>query len=281
MVDIESADATQIVDSSSQALLEEMKLKQSKWRIWPWVAGLALVCWLLAWRSELPGWAVLLILGAGGALTAAAALWDALRKTVVLMYELDPALETALTKLHGAADYLTAAAGVWHIPSTAQVHDSKYHAGANALVQRKPTKFHRSAPPFVKTNIQTVAVNVGRQTLHFFPDRVLIYDANGVGAVGYGELQLQTGSTSFVEDEAVPGDATITGYTWRYVNKKGGPDRRFSNNKQLPICNYDQLNLSSSTGLNELLHVSRSGSAPYFADAVQALARILPAERRA
>lgn len=281
MVDIDSADSTQIVDSSSQALLDEMKAKQARWRLWPWMAGVALLSWLLAWQSEAPTWAVATVLMLGCAITASAALWDTLRKTVVLMYELDPTLESALTKLHGAADYLTSAAGVWHIPSTARVHDSKYHAGANALVQRKPTKFHRAAPPFVKTNIQTVAVNVGSQTLHFFPDRVLVYDASGVGAVGYKELHLRTGSTSFVEDEAVPGDATITGYTWRCVNKKGGPDRRFSNNRQLPICNYDQLSLGSSTGLNELLHISRAGSAPYFADAVQALARIIPAEQHA
>lgn len=31
---------------------------------------------------------------------------------------------------------------------------------------------------------------VGRQTLHFFPDRVLIYDEKSVGAVSYRELQL-------------------------------------------------------------------------------------------
>lgn len=281
MVDIESADSTQIVDSSSRSLLDEMKQKQAKLRVWPWIGAAAVICWWMAWHSGLPTWGVLLVVIVGCSLTAIASFWDTLRKTVVLMYELDPAMEAALTQLHAAADYLTGASAVWHIPSKAQVHDSKYHAGANSLVKRNRTKIHRSAPPFVKTNVQTVAVNVGRQTLHFFPDRLLIYDASGVGAVGYKELQIRTGATSFVEDEAVPSDATVIGHTWRYVNKKGGPDRRFKNNKQIPICNYDQLGLNSSSGLNELLHISRSGSASYISDAVHALARILPAERQA
>lgn len=280
MLEIESANSTQIVDSSSQALLDEMRSKQAMSRIWPLVAGASVLSLLLAWNGGAPTWGVVVILALGVSFTASTALWDTLRKTVVLMYELDPPMEAALAKLHDAASYLTSAAGVWHIPASAKVHDTKYHAGANSLVQRKPTLFHRSAPPFVKTNIQTVAVNVGRQTLHFFPDRVLIYDVNGVGAVGYRELQLLSGYTSFVEDEAVPGDATITGHTWRYVNRKGGPDRRFNNNRQLPICKYDELTLRSATGLNELLHISKAGSAPYFADAVQALTRVLPAERK-
>jgi hypothetical protein len=48
------------------------------------------------------------------------------------------------------------------------------------------------------------------------------------------------------------------------VNKSGGPDRRFANNRQLPILRYAELKLQSSTGLNELIQTSNVQSADAF-----------------
>ncbi|WP_462388382.1 hypothetical protein [Acidovorax sp. Q11] len=64
-------------------------------------------------------------------------------------------------------------------------------------------------------------------------------------------LAVLTGkSIRFIEDGSPPRDAQVIDRTWRYVNKKGGPDKRFKNNRELPVCLYDELQLSSSTGLN-------------------------------
>lgn len=278
MVDIDSAEATTIVDSSSQALLDELNAKKQKWRIWPGLAVLSAVLFLVAAANRAPGWAlvVLAVLGAAG--IVAAYLNDQLRKTVVLMYELDEPMEKALEALHAGANGMASASATWHVSSHARVFDRKYHAGAGAVVERKLTRFLPAPPPFVQTNIQTIAVNVGTQTLHFFPDRVLIYDANGVGAVSYQGLQVLVSSTRFIEDGGVPRDATVVDRTWRYVNKKGGPDRRFKDNREIPVCQYEEVALRSDTGLNELLQISRLGSAAVFASAITTLARIMPKE---
>ena len=45
-------------------------------------------------------------------------------------------------------------------------------------------------------------------------------------------------------------------YTWQYANKSGGPDRRFNNNRQLPICLYGILSLKVRN--KELLHILTS-----------------------
>jgi len=158
------------------------------------------------------------------------------------------------------------------------VHDRKYHAGASSLVRRKSTFIRKAQPPYLKTNIETISIGVGRQTLHFFPDRVLVYDARGVGAVSYLHLELSAASSRFIESEGVPRDAKVVDYTWKYVNRNGGPDRRFKDNRQLPICLYDELTLRSATGLNELVQVSRCGAASGFVDAVGHLAAVLPNE---
>jgi hypothetical protein len=93
-------------------------------------------------------------------------------------------LEKAYENLHTAALHLAACSGCWHIASQGAVHDSKYHAGASHLVKRNPTTIKRAAPGFLQTNVETVAINVGRQTMYFFPDRCLVFDAGRVGAVG-------------------------------------------------------------------------------------------------
>lgn len=96
--------------------------------------------------------------------------------------------------------------------------------------------------------------------------------------MSYKELQVLVSSTRFVEDGSVPRDAIVVDRTWRYVNKKGGPDRRFKDNRELPVCQYEEVALRSDTGLNELLQISRLGSAAGFALAIAGLSRVMPRE---
>ena len=63
-------------------------------------------------------------------------------------------------------------------------------------------------------------------------------------------------TTRFIESESVPRDAQVVGQTWKYVNKSGGPDKRFKDNRQLPICLYGELELCSSSGLNTVIMFS-------------------------
>lgn len=81
-------------------------------------------------------------------------------------------------------------------------------------------------------------------------------------------------ASQHIEYEAVPGDATVVEHTWQYVNKKGGPDRRFKNNRKLPVCRVNRLHLSSDRGLDVRLMASRDGAFNEFARAFQHLATI-------
>jgi len=275
LTEIESADVSQMVDSSSAQLLAELNEKQKKIRLWPVVtaAGLILLVYGLAagWAAWLLG--LLMVVAAGA--TFLAVRRDAFAKTVVLFYDFDEEMEKAHLLLHDRASTLAASARVWYIEAAGRVRDRKYHADASQLVRRKPTSIRKADPPYVKTNIATVAIGMGHQTLHFFPDRLLIYDSNGVGAVAYTELRLEPGHTRFVEDGAVPVDAKVVDYTWQYVNKDGGPDRRFKNNRRLPVCLYDELHLQSQSGLNELIQLSKADVVEGFVRAVENLAQRL------
>jgi hypothetical protein len=99
------------------------------------------------------------------------------------------------------------------------------------------------------TNVSVLTITVGAASLSFLPDRVLLRDGRRFSDIGYDSLRVRAAPTRFVEDGAVPADAQQVDTTWRYVNVKGGPDRRYKNNRQLPVLLYGDLRLSSSTGL--------------------------------
>jgi hypothetical protein len=102
---------------------------------------------------------------------------------------------------------------------------------------------------------------------------MFIVDGQRVGAVNYDELRLSWQDSRFIEEGKVPSDARVIGQTWKHPNKNGGPDRRFSNNYQIPICLYEVMHLTSSSGINELLEFSRTGVAEPFERAIRNLAQ--------
>lgn len=275
MITIDSAAAADISDSSSAELLREIGEKQRKFRLWPLAATLTVFALVIAPHYG-PSWLSIAIAILGSAAIYFAYQRDMLVRTVVLFYQMDAALERAYDGLHSCAMQMAACGKIWHVEAKGNVSDRKYNGGAHQIVRRNPTFIRRSAPPYVRTNVETIAIGVGSQTVYFFPDRLLIFDAQGVGAVSYARLQLDAGTTRFVEDEALARDATVIEYTWQYVNQKGGADKRFKQNRRLPVCLYDELSIRSTSGLNELLQLSRPGTADDFVHAVRRLASCLP-----
>ena len=77
------------------------------------------------------------------------------------------------------------------------------------------------------------------------PDKLLVVSAMDVGAVSYSDILLDFKKTSYVEEELVPNDAEVIGQTWLKVNKNGTPDKRFKDNRQLPICAYGTIIIRS------------------------------------
>ena len=87
----------------------------------------------------------------------------------------------------------------------------------------------------------------------------------------YEQLRISVSETRFIEKEGVPSDAKVVGRTWQYVNKNGGPDRRFNNNRKLPIALYEEIHFASASGLNEVIQVSRTGLGALLESARQTL----------
>jgi hypothetical protein len=149
-------------------------------------------------------------------------------------------------------------AKVWRIMETSRVIDRKYASGASNTVKRMPCAA-KTAPPFpFKANVPVATFKTGRETLVFLPDRLLILQGLSIGALTYEDFTVRTGITRFIESDVVPKDTTVVDHTWKYVNKSGGPDKRFKDNRQLPVCLYGEMELRSPKGLHTLLMFSNA-----------------------
>lgn len=245
--DVDSGDIARIVDSSSQEVVNEINAKRKKIPLWPFAIILAFV----------PSVGIPLALIS---ILLLALLVDKKRKTTVLVYDVDEDTEQDIQRLYNAFGELVNCNSAWHISSQAAVRDRKYQAGANQIVKRTAIRVQYSTPKYLKTNVKVPSIPVGTQTIYFFPDRILIYDKKAVGGLAYSSFSVTQKNQRFIENGAVPRDGTIVDHTWQYVNKSGGPDKRFANNRQLPILLYSEVYFTSSSGLNELVEFSRQGS---------------------
>lgn len=146
----------------------------------------------------------------------------------------------------------------WRIIQSNKVIDKKYTGGASSSVKRVLCKtFQRAVFPF-KSGTEAVSFKSGSETLIFLPDKLFIIQGNKIGALDYNDISKSVCDTRFIEDGIVPTDAQIVGYTWQYVNKSGGPDKRFKNNRKLPICQYGEVKLKSALGLNTIIMFSNT-----------------------
>lgn len=175
-----------------------------------------------------------------------------------LDYDIEPDQQSLVDSRMNPMIKITECAKVWRIMQTSKVIDRKYSGGASNTVNRTACTASIKAPFPFRANVKVAAFKVKKETLLFLPDKIFIIQGNKIGALNYSDISSHPHTTRFIESEAVPKDAQIVGRTWKYVNKSGGPDRRFKDNRQLPICLYGELELTSTSGLNTVIMYSNS-----------------------
>lgn len=275
MQKVAETDVSQMTSSSSENLIREIRKKHARFQLS--LVSLVVICILgfPLFLTDTPAWAWICTGVLGSIVIGAAVLYDLLNKSVVILYELDSEVEEKLSRLYDDLSQLGACGGKWRVIAEGDVHDRKYHAGAGKLIDRKPIQVSNCQPPFVRANVPVIRVKMNRTAIYLLPQWILVYTPKGIGALTYDDLEISSNEIRFIESGGLPHDATVVDRTWQYVNKNGGPDRRFKNNRELPICLYEEIYLRSSTGLNEILQASRTGIAKRLRTGVKELAAVL------
>lgn len=175
---------------------------------------------------------------------------------VTLEYDFDAEKEEEHNRRVGAWIILSEGDKEWQVLTETQNSNTKVNAGASRSLNRVPCSIGKTFPYYLKANVDIIQIKLKKETLLILPDKVFIIRGSKVGAVNYDDLQIQISSINFVESEPVPKDAQVIGQTWQYVNRNGTPDKRYKNNRQLPICLYGVVRLRSASGINVEMHIS-------------------------
>ncbi|KXK13016.1 MAG: hypothetical protein UZ14_CFX002001940 [Chloroflexi bacterium OLB14] len=291
LTEIESADVLQFQDASSEKLISEINQKYKVTRYWLTVTLLSMIGLLasiipIEWLYTTLNWdfTIVTILGIyclGFPLVIVLSVYlyylNQEQSTIILFYTMDNELENAYQAVHNAFSKLQSCRRSWHLyaqGSISGMHERKLSSGANTLINRQHITLSNSSPERIKTNIAVPSIPVGKQILYLFPDQILIREGNRFGAIRYSDVGIKVENSRFIESGILPDDAKVVGQTWKYPNKDGSPDRRFSDNHEIPIVLYNEVHLTSSQGLNEIIQLSKTDVGIEFAEAIKKLGKV-------
>ena len=188
-------------------------------------------------------------------------------KRLPLFYDL---AEKDIRKLQAARDAFASVAQcdyVWRYEGVQNIDDWKRNAGAGKLVTRsRVTPGLVDGAPEIESNA-LVGLSIGSATLYLLPDGWVINSGNAYHVAG-NNLSVNISAINFRDEDAAPRDGQVIGKTWRYVNKNGGPDRRFNDNRRIPIYLYGQIFMSCGDWRMNLC-LSRADAANQFAAALR------------
>ncbi len=192
-------------------------------------------------------------------------------------------METAVAGPHlrmlNAFDRLSASSRSWALQTSQQIDYVKARSAADTVVSRRPLSIGRRSDPLVDTNDLPLAVGVqnGRATAFFYPGFVLVVNAGRTdfALIDLKELEINYCRSNFTETESIPSDAEMVRKVWAKSNKNGTRDKRFKDNRELPVMAYGEIIMKTQSGMKEALMFSRDNACQDFVNAVNELQRIL------
>ncbi|MGI3902547.1 MAG: DUF4236 domain-containing protein [Janthinobacterium lividum] len=193
---------------------------------------------------------------------------------VRVVFGFDGASLDAQRELVQAHSTLSRAHRVWDVLSSTWINQAKERSAASSVIRRTPVALSTVKDGVVAGDQTGLRFqNANGADLDFFPGFLLMRDR---GAADYAlidirDVRIDAQPVRFIEEEAVPGDATVVDYAWAKSNRDGSPDRRFRDNKQIPVVQYGALHFSTATGLEEAYHVSDCEKALAFGSAFHRL----------
>lgn len=254
--------------------IESIKLKN----FFTWLIGLSLIFIWLCFHKIISEniWTPILL--ALSCLIIGLVIFINSRRFLLVEYNIDNDIAPIISKRNNAISFLNNCSKVWNIEQYQQVAYSRVNAGAGTNVKRGRVFFSYSkAPRYLKivNDIKVYQLSIGGTRYIFLPDKILVVGFFQVGALRYHDISVTLEYTQFIEPESAPSDATFLYNTWQYVNNNGTPDRRFNNNKQIPVYAYEKIVLRSATGLNLHLMVSSTKKAERFKEEWDKIQEIL------
>jgi len=188
---------------------------------------------------------------------------------VGLDIDFDPDIKIKYDNLISAFKNLCNSKKIWDVTS-AQFEDRRVTRSAAAkTVNKREVRFGIKGIEDIKSKFEVLWFkNANGADIYFYPTFIVMYSSQkSFALVGFNELQLSHLHVRFVETGSIPSDTKVIDRTWAKVNKNGSPDKRFKGNYEIPVVRYGQINLRTSTGMNEEYEFSNYEFSEQFASA--------------
>ncbi len=163
---------------------------------------------------------------------------------------------------------LLTAEKIWDITAEFKQDTRATRSSATSLVKRVPVSFKFDSIAIIQSsNLAFHLENKNGGDLYIYPAFVISTTNNKqFSVIDIKDIKLTCDIQRFLEEDDIPSDSLILGKSWAKVNKDGSPDRRFAGNYEIPIVQYGEIKLMSSTGLDETYSFSSFEKAKTFAD---------------
>lgn len=179
-------------------------------------------------------------------------------KKTPIYYEVDEETESRLESFYESFAELEDCEEIWYVFGKDKSMANNYHNVDSKSIIRQPITIKYGVPNFIKTNAVVPCINAGDQELYFFPDRVIVAEGKKVGALSYKNLNIEVEHGRFKEEGQKPSDAKVIETTYKYTNKNGEPDKRYSYNPKTSIMEYTFIYFLGSKGFSECIMLSKN-----------------------
>lgn len=161
-----------------------------------------------------------------------------------VQYDADAELSESELAVYGdvcsAFEKLMDSQKIWMV--IGQERSSQIKASAGTLVKRVNGNLFVGVFDFLKSRYDVPIFNLEKCKLYLYPKFAVLAESPAkFSVVGYDGLSVNAQTIRFQEEGQIPTDAEVVGSSWQYVNKNGTPDKRFVNNRQIPVVAYGEL----------------------------------------
>jgi hypothetical protein len=198
--------------------------------------------------------------------------------SVPLGIDMDDDIEDAYEQLLSAFEDLTSSQYIWDVTSASDVDKIKLRSVASSAITRTRTRFSFAHVPGIDSDSPAFhLVNANGADIYIYPGFFVMFEnPERLGIVELSKLRVLFERTGFLEQENMPQDSRRISEVWERANKDGSRDKRFSDNRLLPVMEYGEITFKSKTGIYEKYMISNCQYADNFVNALNRFISLLP-----
>lgn len=124
---------------------------------------------------------------------------------------------------------------------------------ASTGLSRSPVELRTAASEFMRSHLPGLSFVEDRGTsVEIHPGLAVVLKSGEAGLrfVNFSAMSVECTEVEILEHERIPEGAVIVRQVWEKANQDGSPNRRFADNRQLPIVAYGLIRLALPGGLD-------------------------------